>query len=146
MKRRLALSLAPIVFATTLPPRHAAAAPAASGAGDRVLRNHVDAFLRNDLDALMADFARNAVLVEPGGIHEGRERIRAFYRGLMRQFPTGASTIALDHKAFHGDLVYFLWHGKSPSLEVKFASDTLLLRGGRIAVQTFAGVLQPVVR
>jgi hypothetical protein len=144
MKRRLALSLAPIAFAMTLPPRHAAAAPTASG--DRVLQNHVDAFLRNDLDALMSDFARDAVLVEPAGIHEGRERIRAFYRGLMRQFPAGASTIALDHKAIHGDLVYFLWHGRSPSLEVKFASDTLLLRGGRIAAQTFAGVLQPVAR
>lgn len=146
MKRRFALSLAPIAFAMTLPPRHAAATTAVSGAGDGLLQRHFDAFLRNDLDALMSDFARDAVLVEPAGIHEGRERIRAFYRGLMLQFPAGASSLVLDHKAFHGDIVYFIWHGKSPTLEVKFATDTLLLRAGRIAVQTFAGVLQPVER
>jgi hypothetical protein len=145
MKRRLALSLAPIALAATLRPGHAAA-PAAFAAGDRLLHKHIDAFLRNDLDALMSDFAPDAVLVEPAGIHEGRERIRGFYRGLMRQFPAGASTITLDRKALHGDIVYFLWHGQSPNLAVKFASDTLLLRGGRIVVQTFAGVLQPVAR
>lgn len=146
MQRRTALSLAPIAFAAALHPRHGAAAPSASGAAERLLQRHLDAFLRSDLDALMSDFARDAVLIEPAGIHEGRERIRGFYRGLMLQFPAGASTVALDHAAFHGDVVYFSWHGKSPTLEVTFASDTLLLRGGRIAVQTFAGVLQPVAR
>jgi hypothetical protein len=80
----------------------------------------------------------------PDAVYEGPERIRLFFRGLMQQFPKGASTLALDRTAFHGDLVYFTWHGKTPTLEVPFATDTMVLRGGRIAQQTFAGVLQPV--
>ena len=111
-------------------------------ASNQLLQKHLGAFLRNDLDAVVSDYADDAVLVAPDGTHEGPEGIREFFRKLMLQFPAGASTLALDQAAFHGDLVYFTWHGRTPTLEVPFATDTMLLRDGKIAQQTFAGLLQ----
>lgn len=113
---------------------------------DDLLQKHLHAFLQNDLDTVVSDYAEDAVLVAPDGTHEGPAAIREFFRKLMLQFPAGASTLALDHTAFHGDLVYFTWHGRTPTLDVPFATDTMVLRGGKIAQQTFAGVLQAIAR
>jgi hypothetical protein len=142
MQRRLALSLASVsLFAAA----HAAGPSGGShAAAAALLQRHLNAFLQNDLDAVVADYAHDTVLVTPDAVYEGPERIRVFFRGFMQQFPKGASSLALDRTSFHGDLVYFTWHGKTPTLEVPFATDTMVLRGGRIAQQTFGGVLQPV--
>jgi hypothetical protein len=111
---------------------------------DRLLQKHLAAFIDNDLDAVVSDYASDAVFVTPDATYEGPARIREFFRELMQHFPKGASTLALDRTEFHGDIVYFIWHGKTPTLEVPFATDTMVVRGDKIVKQTFAGVLQPV--
>ncbi len=143
MKRRLAILIAALAFASAAHAADATTSPAA-GASGQLLQKHLAAFLQNDLDAVVSDYASDAVLVAPEGTYEGPEQIRQFFRKLMQQFPKGSSTLALDRTAFHGDLVYFTWHGKTPTLDVPFATDTMVVRGGRIVKQTFAGVLQPV--
>jgi ketosteroid isomerase-like protein len=46
-------------------------------------RRYVDAVNARDLDALMALFAADAVVVHPSGRYEGRGAIAAFYRDLV---------------------------------------------------------------
>lgn len=139
MNRRLALSLP----ATLALAGAAHAAPPVPSDPSRLLQRHLTAFVQNDLDALVADYAHDAVLMSPDATYRGVESIRAFFRDFIRRFPTGTSQVALDHTTFEGDLVYFTWHATTPSTEVPFATDTMVLRGGKIVKQTFAGVFHP---
>lgn len=135
MKQGIAVSLAPLAVAASV---HAA------GSNEQLLDRHLGAFLQNDLDAVVADYAMDAVLVAPAAVYRGPQEIRVFFQQLMQSFPKGASTLVLDGKTFQADLVYFTWHGKTPTLEVPFATDTMIVRDGKIVKQTFAGVLRPL--
>lgn len=136
MNPRFALALTSLVFT--------AAVHAADMAPSELLQRHLAAFVRNDLDTVVSDYTSDSVLVAPDGTYTGPEQIRGFFRALMQHFPTGASTLQLDQTAFHGDLVYFTWHAKTPTLVVRFATDTMIVRGGKILTQTFAGMLEPL--
>jgi hypothetical protein len=111
---------------------------------EQLLDRHLGAFLQNDLEAVVSDYAEDATLVAPWGIYAGPKEIQGFFRELMKDFPKGASTLTLDHKTFEADLVYFTWHGATPTVDVPFATDTMIVRDGRIVKQTFAGVLRPL--
>lgn len=110
----------------------------------RILENHINSFLGNDLEALMADFADESVLIAQDTSYKGLKEIRGFYAGLMLQFPKQKSNIELEKTVINDDVVYFVWRGKSPGLEVLFATDTLIIKNGKIHRQTFAGQLKPV--
>ncbi|HET7117965.1 MAG TPA: nuclear transport factor 2 family protein [Hanamia sp.] len=109
---------------------------------ERILQNHLNSFLENDLEALMTDFTNESVLITQDKSYEGLEEIRGFYAGLIQLFPKQKSSLELEKTVINGGLVYFVWHGKSPSLEVLFATDTLIIKKGKIYRQTFAGQLK----
>ncbi|MBN8858042.1 MAG: hypothetical protein J0H29_06620 [Sphingobacteriales bacterium] len=50
----------------------------------------------------------------------------------------------MEKKVINDNLVCIVWHGRSPSLEVSFATDTFIIENGKILRQTFAGQLKPV--
>lgn len=135
------LALLPLSIAICLAAH--AAPPAETDAG-RFLQRHLNAFVQNDLDAIVADYAPDAVLVSADQTYRGVDSIRGFFREFMRKFPRGKSTVELDRSAFVGDLIYFTWHAATPVLDVPFATDTLVLKDGKILKQTFGGVLRPV--
>jgi hypothetical protein len=143
MKRHLAIAFASIALAVGA---HAAdkAGPAVipdTPAG-QLLQRHLSAFIENDLEKVVSDYTADAVLVTADATYTGPAQIRVFFRNLIQEFPKGASTLALDSTRFVGDTVFFTWHGKTPTLDVPFATDTMVLRGGKIVKQTFAGILQ----
>jgi hypothetical protein len=108
-----------------------------------VLLNHLNSFLRNDLETLMSDFTNESVLITHDASYRGLEEIKGFYASLMPHFPKQMSTLELEKTVIHDNLVYIVWHGKSPSLEVSFATDTFIIKNGKIHRQTFAGQLKP---
>jgi len=109
-----------------------------------ILQNHLNSFLENDLEALMADFTNESILITQDASYNGLEEIKGFYTDLILQFPKQKSSIELEKTVINGELVYFVWRGKSPILEILFATDTLIIKNGKIHRQTFAGQLKPV--
>jgi hypothetical protein len=109
-----------------------------------ILQNHLNSFLENDLEALMADFTDESVLITQDTSYKGFEEIKSFYAGLILQFPKQKSSIELEKTVINGDVVYFVWRGESPSLKVLFATDTLIVKNGKIHRQTFAGQLKSI--
>jgi hypothetical protein len=95
----------------------------------KVLERHGAAAQANDLDAVMADYADDAVLVSPRhGVLRGSE-IRTFFEHPSDLTGFEVTALFVDH-----DVAFFTWRTDA----VSFGSDTFVVRDGKITVQTVA--------
>ncbi len=79
----------------------------------------------NDLDAVMADYAEDAVLIAPRhGVLRGAE-IRTFFEHPSDLTGFEVMTLLIDQ-----DVAFFTWRTDA----VSFGSDTFIVRDGKIAV------------
>ena len=106
-----------------------------------VVMRHLNSFLDNNLEAVMSDYTNESVLITQGATYTGLEEIRVFFVGLSMHFPQQKSNLVLDKVVANDDLVYIVWHAKTPSLQVPIGSDTFIIKDGKIYRQTFAGQL-----
>ena len=107
----------------------------------KVVMHHVKSFLDNNLEALLSDYTNESVLITQTAIYLGLKEITAFFVSLNIHFPQKESNLVLEKLLANDDLVYIVWHAKTPSLEVPLASDTFIIKDGKIYQQTFAGQL-----
>lgn len=111
---------------------------------DRVLDHHLQTLGAGDLGGVMDDYTEESILVGPEGSMKGREAIRSFFDALISGlFKPGTYQLTLDRRHVEGDVAYILWHARCAGMDIDFASDTFLIRGGKIAVQTFAPRMTP---
>jgi predicted SnoaL-like aldol condensation-catalyzing enzyme len=103
---------------------------------------HLSSFQENNLQAVMSDYTNESVLITQDATYEGPDEIMAFFTSLIAQFPKQKSSFELDKIVVNGELVYIVWHGKTPSLDVPFATDTFIIKDGKIHQQTFAGQIR----
>lgn len=106
-----------------------------------LLQSHLNSFLENNLDALITDYTNESILIAQDTSYTGIEEIKGFFAGLIPHFPKQKSSFELDKTVIKDDLIYIVWHGKTPSLDVPFATDTFIVKNGKIRQQTFAGQL-----
>lgn len=119
-----------------------AAAPASSLAGSaatatstsQVLEHHLGAFAQG-LDALMADYAKNSVILSRDKQYRGPAEIRAFFDAFLKGVKPGFwEAFKITDRAIDRDVAYLVWEARP---FVTLATDTLVVRGGKIQVQTF---------
>ena len=101
----------------------------------QVLQNHLQAAARN-VDAVMRDYSDQSVLVTGDRTYRGLSEIRAFFSQLL-EGPTGGflKTMKMHRQEIVGDVGYILWEAKP---WFAFATDTFVVRDGKILYQTFA--------
>ena len=63
---------------------------------------------------------------------------------LFQIFKTGETDITPQRTFVEDYLAYIVWSGGSNAVEVPFATDTFIIRGGKIIRQTFAGIINPI--
>ena len=103
----------------------------------QVLNNHLKAFAKGDIDAIMDDFAKDAVLYKPDGVLNGKDQIRKLFEGLLENMPPG-SDIQVKQQFIDRQLAYLFWSGVSENVNIPLATYTMIIRYGKIAKQTFA--------
>jgi hypothetical protein len=107
------------------------------------LRCHWQAFKVGDLDAIMADYAKDAVLITPEGTLKGQTQIRSlFTRIFASMFPPDKTELNLTRQVVEGEIAYILWSGSSPYYNALLGTDTFVIRNGKIVAQTFAAQLE----
>jgi hypothetical protein len=106
-----------------------------------LLQRHLSSFQNNNLEDLIADYTNESVLITPEGNYYGPDEIESFFTDLFIHFPKHQSKFELDKMVVNDDLVYIIWHGVTPTLTVPFATDTFIIRNGKIYQQTFAGLM-----
>jgi ketosteroid isomerase-like protein len=98
-----------------------------------VVDHHMAALNTGDIDTLMEDYTDESVfIINLGGVFTGKEAIRPFFEasGQMPGFERTSVHVA-------GDTYYVTWTADG----IAFGTDTLIVRDGKIAVQTVAIVL-----
>jgi SnoaL-like domain len=108
-----------------------------------VLDNHLGNFFRGDLDGLLSDYGNGAVLFTPDGPLVGVDAIRPFFVKLLAEFAKPGSTFELKHQSIEGEHAYILWTAETADNRYDLATDTFVVRGGKIAAQSFAGRILP---
>jgi len=108
---------------------------------EATVMNHLRAFAEGDLDAIMADYAEEATFFTPEGVLCGKAEIRPLFEQLLADFPPG-SAVEITQQLIEGGAAYLVWSGESERLKIPFATDTIVVRAGKIVLQTFAAQVE----
>lgn len=108
-----------------------------------VLHNHIASFGKGDLDGILGDYAPTAVLFTPAGPLVGIDAIRPLFVGLLAEFAKPGSSFELKHQSIHGDHAYILWSAETADNRYDLATDTFVVKDGKIVAQSFAARILP---
>jgi ketosteroid isomerase-like protein len=108
-----------------------------------ILNRHLGSFAERDLDGVLADYASDAVLFSPGGPLKGPEAIRPLFQGLVAEFAKPGSAFHLLQRSIDGDHAYIVWTAETADNSYEFATDTFVIRNGKIVAQSFAARIRP---
>ncbi len=108
-----------------------------------VVDNHLKCFSENDLDGVVADYSLDAVLFVPTGPLKGPDAIKPFFQALIAEFSKPGSSFTMQQRCIEGDHAYILWTAETADNSYEFATDTFVVRNGKIVAQSFAAKVKP---
>jgi len=112
----------------------AVAGAAPSGATKKVLDHHLGAFAKG-LDEIMRDYSASSVILTHDKQFRGVAEIRGFFDGFLKSVKPGFwEAFKITAQSIDRDVAYLVWESKP---FINQATDTLVIRGGKIVVQTF---------
>jgi predicted SnoaL-like aldol condensation-catalyzing enzyme len=86
------------------------------------------------LDAIVSDFAEEAVILSATGVVRGREEVRKAFARLLDDLPQAAWD--LKTTLFEGDVLYLEWAATAEGHRVDDGVDTFIFDDGLIRLQT----------
>ncbi len=102
---------------------------------EAVFGHHMQAIGAKDVDGIMADFADDAVVFVPEGPVRGQAAIREWFTNLVATLtPELMGTFKIERQDIDGEVAFLVW---SAGDFVPLATDTFVLKNGKIVVQTF---------
>jgi hypothetical protein len=109
----------------------------------KVLDHHWQAFGANDLEAVMADYTEESILITPDKTYKGLKEIRDNFVFAFTVFPKGSSTLKLRKSIVQQEVGYITWEATTPKTKKSFNTDTFIIHDGKIVRQTYAGLVAP---
>jgi ketosteroid isomerase-like protein len=101
---------------------------------DRLLRS----FAEYDVESVLSDYSSDAVLFLPAGPLRGPAAIRPLFEGLVAEFAKPGSSFTMMQRYVEGDHAYIVWTAETAENSYEFATDTFVVRNGKIVAQSFA--------
>jgi ketosteroid isomerase-like protein len=108
-----------------------------------VLDRHLKCFGDGDLRGILSDYAPEAVLFTPNGPLKGPDAIRPLFERLLAEFGKPGATFSMKLQSVEGDYAYILWTAETADNVYELATDTFLVRDGKIVAQSFAAKITP---
>ena len=108
-----------------------------------VLDNHLTCFGEGDIEGILSDYAAGAVLFTPNGPLRGVDAIRPLFEQLIAEFGKPGATFNMKLQSVEGDHAYILWAAETADNVYEMATDTFVVRGGKIVTQSFAAKIMP---
>ncbi len=110
----------------------------------QIVERHNAAVAKSDVDAMMADYADDAVVLEDGKTIGGKAAIRALFERMFPKpaagaAPTGTAAMKVTRRWVEGDVGLYSWE-----LPAMHGVDEFRVRNGKIEVQ--AVFLTPVAK
>jgi ketosteroid isomerase-like protein len=124
-----------LVFAAMLPLTNAAFAETAA---ETFAAARLADFGAGNVEALIAQYADDAIVITPQGVLHGPQEIRPMIEGIVAEFAEPGATFNLIAQAAEGDVATFVWSAHTAVHTYDFAAETYVLEDGLIIYQTFA--------
>ena len=106
-----------------------------------LFQRHVEALVAGDVDAVVADYAEDALVLTADGEFRGREAIRGVFARLVAALPD--RTLEAQLAEFAGDALLLRWTADSSANTVPDGVDTFVFGAGAIQLQTIWCTLTP---
>jgi ketosteroid isomerase-like protein len=103
---------------------------------------HLNSFAKYDVDAILADYSSDAILFTPAGPLRGPTAIKPLFQTLVSEFAKPGSSFTVQQRSIEGDHGYILWTGETADNAYEFATDTFVVRNGKIVAQSFAAKIK----
>jgi len=107
---------------------------------EEVFAHHAQALGAGDLDAIVADYADDAIFITPGGVLRGLDGVREGFVRLLADVPNAAWTVPTQ--IYEDDVLFIEWTADAEKTRVEDGIDTFIFRDGQIRVQTVRYSLQ----
>ncbi len=107
----------------------------------RVWQHHIEAWDAADLDAIMADYSEDSILILNNTVKRGIEPVRSVFANLFDLFGKGQNII--DPEVIEEEAIYITWHF-TPEAEggtCYDGTDSFVLQDSIIKYQTIASLL-----
>jgi ketosteroid isomerase-like protein len=102
-----------------------------------VLDHHLKAFDQGDLNGVLSDYAPGAVFFTKDGVRKGVDAIRPLFEALIAEFGNPGATFNMKQQLVEGDYAYISWTAKTADNVYELATDTFVVREGKIVAQSF---------
>jgi ketosteroid isomerase-like protein len=108
-----------------------------------VLDHHLKSFSEGDLKGILSDYAPGAVMFTPDGPLRGPDEMRPLFQALIAEFGKPGAAFTLKRQSIDGDYAYILWTAETADNVYEVATDTFVVRNGKITAQSFTGKITP---
>ena len=119
----------------------------------QVLQQHIDAVKERNLNDIARDYAEDAVFIAVSSNSEGKleksfvngkEPIKALFQSVFTNVLTSGSSMEFTNKIVEGEVAYITWSARSTLFIIPAATDTFLIKDGKIVLQTGFTILNPL--
>jgi len=108
-----------------------------------VLDQHLRSFVENDLDGVLADYSSETVFFIPGGPLRGPDAVKSFFQTLLSEFAKPGASFSMRQQFVEGEYAYILWSAETADNSYEAATDTFVVREGKIVAQSFNARITP---
>lgn len=105
---------------------------------EQVVKRHMAAFAKKDLEGTIADYADNAVLITPTATTKGKKAIHDLFAQLLGG--PNPPSVNVTHDVYEGNIGYLVWTQDAGKPTEVRGSDTFAVQNGKIVSQTVAMV------
>ncbi len=101
-----------------------------------IVEHHLAAFGAGDMKDTLSDYTETSVIVTQGGELRGLEAIQGLFTSLFAEFAKPGASFDLKLLSTANNVGYIVWSAETADNVYELGSDTYLIDGGKIAVQT----------
>jgi hypothetical protein len=102
------------------------------------LIHHLEAFGKNDIEAIMDDFTEESEVWTQEGAIKGLEAIRDFFSYAFTLFPKDSTRLDLKQMIVDKNKAYIVWTAESAVITVPIGTDSFEIEDGKILWQSAA--------
>jgi ketosteroid isomerase-like protein len=113
---------------------------------EETINHHMQSISSGNVDAIMGDYAENAVLIDGNGVAKGKAAIRKLFERMFAGGQVGgmgAGPTPPDKRIFEGEIAYIAWTPKGSAPPAGPGAETYVVRKGLIEAQVVTSAAPP---
>lgn len=108
-----------------------------------LLAKHLERFGRGDVDGLLSEYADDVVFFTRDAVLRGPGQLRPLFEAMVAEFSQAGVSFELLARHAEGEFAYIAWKAETPNNSYALGSDSFVVRGGKIVMQSSAVAATP---